>query len=364
SETDDARLTFENALDAAELGAVVMNHAEVRGFSTAAAGENCLGVAEIEDRLSGRKHELAARFWVNAAGPWVDAVRSIVPGYDGSRTIRMTKGIHVILPLVSETYGLFAAIKGDGRIFLAMPWHGRTLLGTTDTDYDRDPELVDPDRSEVEYLIGAVNRVLRKPFKPGDALGSFAGLRALVVEQGRSPSANTREHRFHRDPWAKNLVTVCGGKLTTARALGEALIDLIASELPSPAAAPGSLCAPSRRRPLPGGNIGDYDSFLDSAVTEAAKRFGITPQTAKRIAATYGSRWRKALEPIQSRKSLADPLPGSAGILAAEVYFAIREEMAVTPDDFLLRRSGLSWTARVHPELAAAVSEIFARELF
>jgi glycerol-3-phosphate dehydrogenase len=362
SETDDARLTFENALDAAELGAVVVNHAEVCGFSNASAGENRLGIAEIEDRLSGRKHELAARFWVNAAGPWVDSLRSIVPGYDGSRTIRMTKGIHVILPLVSEKYGLFAAIKTDGRIFLAMPWHGRTLLGTTDTDYDGDLELVEPDRSEVEYLIEAVNRVLRKPFKPSDALGSFAGLRALVIEQGRSPSANTREHRFHRDPWAKNLVTVCGGKLTTARALGEALIDLIASELPSPADARGSLSASSRLRPLPGGNIEDYDSFLDSAVTEATKRFSTAPETAKRIAATYGGRWKRVLEPILSQKSLADPLPGGTDILAAEVYFAIREEMAVTPDDFLLRRSGLGWTARVHPELAAAVSEIFAHE--
>jgi glycerol-3-phosphate dehydrogenase len=363
SETDDARLTFENALDAAALGAVVVNHAEVRGFSSAGAGENRLEIAEIEDRLAGRKHELAARFWVNAAGPWVDAVRSLVPGYDGSRTIRMTKGVHIILPPVCKQYALFAATKTDGRIFLAMPWHGCTLLGTTDTDYAEEPALVEPERAEVEYLVRAMNRVLRNPLTPEDTLGSFAGLRALVMEQGRSPSANTREHRFHRDAWARNLITVCGGKLTTARALGEALVDLIALELPSPAAAAGSCSRSSSLRPLPGGNMEDYDSFLDSAATEATGRFGIAPQTARRIAGTYGSRWKEVLEPIQSRRSLGDPLPGNAGILAAEVYFAIREELAATLDDFLLRRSGLSWTAPVYPELAAAVSEIFAAEL-
>jgi glycerol-3-phosphate dehydrogenase len=363
SETDDARLTLENVLDAAELGAVAVNHTELRGFSTSGAGEKRVEIAEIEDRLSGRKYELAARFWVNAAGPWVDAVRSLLPDYDGSRTIRTTKGIHVILPLVSERFGLFAAIKTDGRIFLAMPWHGRTLLGTTDTDYDGDPELVCPDRSEVEYLLGAVNRVLRKPLAPGDALGAYAGLRALVIEQGRSPSANTREHRFHHDPWANNLVTVCGGKLTTARALAEALVDLIASELPSTPTAPGSSCLSSRFRPLPGGNIKNYDGFLDSAVEEATRRFSTRPETARRIAATYGTRWRKVLEPIQSQKSLGDPLLGCTDILAAEVYFAIREEMAATVDDFLLRRSGLSWTAQVDSEVTAAASKIFAAEL-
>jgi glycerol-3-phosphate dehydrogenase len=363
SETDDARLSFENALDAAEVGAVVVNHAEVRAFSPTRAGENGLGMAEIEDKLTGRKLELAARFWVNAAGPWVDAVRSLVPGYDGSRTIRMTKGVHVILPVICEQYALFAAIKSDGRIFLAMPWHGCTLLGTTDTDYDGDPDLVEPDRSEMEYLLRAINRVLRKPLSPEEVLGSFAGLRALVIEQSRSPSANTREHRLHRDAWAKNFVTVCGGKLTTARALAEALVDLIGSEIALPASARSSSSHSSCQRPLPGGKIENYDLFLASAIAEATTSFGTAPQAARRIAATYGSRWKKVLEPIQAKKSLGDSLPGAPGILAAEVYFAIREEMAATLDDFLLRRSGLSWTAPGYSELAPAAAEVFAAEL-
>lgn len=362
SETDDARLSFENALDAAELGTVVINYAAVRAFHAASGGDGPLDSAEVEDRITGQKHELAARFWVNAAGPWVDGVRSLLPGYDGSKTIRMTKGSHVVLPSVSNGYALFAAIKPGDRIFLAMPWHGCTLLGTTDTDYHGDPDQVEPDRAEVEYLVQALNRVLHKPIRPEEALGSFAGIRSLVMESGRSPSANTREHRFHRDRWARNFITVCGGKLTTARALSEMLVDQIARELPCPANS-ATLSHASRLRPLPGGAIADFSRFLTTAVSEASEQFGVPPHAALRVVNTYGSRWRRVLDPIKSERSLGDPLPGKSGILAAEVRFAVRDEMAVTLEDFLLRRSGLSWTAPAYAELADAVSKIFADEL-
>jgi glycerol-3-phosphate dehydrogenase len=360
SETDDARLSFENALDAAELGAVVVNHAEVRAFSRVDASSDRLGLAEVEDRLTGRRVEVAAEFWVNAAGPWVDAVRSLVPGFEGSTTIRMTKGTHVILPSLSDRYALFAAIEPGDRIFLAIPWHGYTLLGTTDTDYQGDPGRVEPDSEEVQYLLKALNRVLREPVKAEEVVGTFAGVRALVTQPGRSPSANTREHRFHRDRWAPNLVTICGGKLTTARALGENLVDLVAPELPFRKALRGS-CHPSRVRPLPGGYIEQWDKFLQSALDEAASEFGASPTTARRMVRTHGSRWRTVLEPIRSERSLGTPLPG--GILPAEVRFSIREEMALTPEDFLLRRSGLSWAALADPSLVEAVSKIHSAEL-
>ena len=97
--------------------------------------------------------------------------------------------------------------------------------------FDADPASVRPDQADIEYLLEALNRVLRRPLAASDVVGSFAGLRALAVQPGRSPSANTREYRFHRGDLPKNFISVCGGKLTTARALGEKLVDIIASEL-------------------------------------------------------------------------------------------------------------------------------------
>ena len=100
-----------------------MNHTEVRALALSTrAGQGAVLSAEAHDRISGRRHEISARFWVNAAGPWVDHVRALVPGFDGSRTIRLTKGTHLILPRLTEVYALFAAVLSDRRIFLMMPW--------------------------------------------------------------------------------------------------------------------------------------------------------------------------------------------------------------------------------------------------
>ena len=367
SETDDARLTIEMVIDAAERGAVVANYTEVRALAlTTQAGGRAgdLVAAEAQDRLTGRRHEISSRFWVNATGPWVDHVRALVPGFDGSRTIRLTKGTHLILPQIAPHHALFAAIPSDNRIFLMLPWNGYSLLGTTDTDFQGDPAGVQPDRADTEYLLSAVNRVLRQPITSNQVLGSFAGLRALVIEPGESPSANTREHRFHQDPWARNIISICGGKLTTARALGEKLVDEIIDRLdPSPGIAASR--HPSRQIPLPGGRTGPFEAFVKSSTERAAAEFGLPRTLAERIVRTYGSRWPLVLGLTREDKRLSEPLQGTPTLLAAEVEFAIRHEMAVTLEDFLLRRSGLNWAActPAGSEAAPAVAQIFARHL-
>ncbi len=358
SETDDARLTLEFVLDAAERGAAVVNHTEVRALALSTrAGQGAVLSAEAHDQISGRRHEISARFWVNAAGPWVDHVRALVPGFDGSKTIRLTKGTHLILPRLTEQYALFATVLSDQRIFLMMPWGGHSLLGTTDTDFEGDPSNARPDPAETAYLLNAANRVLRAPLAADQVVGSFAGLRALVIEPGRSPSANTREYRFHQDPWASNFISICGGKLTTARALGERLVDRIISKL---RLLPSRAGHPSREALLAGGHTGPFERFVAASTERAAAEFHLPRTVAERIVRTYGSRWPQVLEPLRADKRWAEPLPGTPTLLAAEVEFAIRHEMAVTLEDFLLRRSGLNWAACTLRGAAPAVAQIFS----
>jgi glycerol-3-phosphate dehydrogenase len=363
SETDDARLTLENVIDAADHGAVTLNYTEVRGFSVSSEGAGKVPeilTAEAEDRLTGRKYEIAARQWVNATGPWVDQIRALLPRFDGSKTVRMTKGTHIILPPVSGPFAMFAAIMPGSRIFVMAPWHGYALMGTTDTDFEGDPATVQPDRADIEYLLSALNRVLHTPLTMNDVMGSFAGLRALAVQPGRSPSENTREYRFHRDPGVGNFVTVCGGKLTTARALGEKLVDAIIAQSGMPQAISKS-AHPSRETPLAGGHTGVFDVFLNYASWDAVRKFDIPHPIAERIVNTYGSRWHKVLEPVLANRSLAELLPGSPPLLAAEVDFAIRHEMATCVEDVLLRRSGLNWLAASKlREAAPKVAEMCA----
>ncbi len=367
SQTDDARLTLENVLDAAEHGAVVANYAEVRAFSMSGGSSEYGKVvaAEVEDLLTGRRHEISARFWVNAAGPWVDHVRALLPGFDGSKTVRLTKGTHLTIARVTGDYALLAAILPGDRVFLMVPWGEYALLGTTDTDYQGDPAAVRPEAAETEYLIGAANRVLRTPLRLSDVAGSWAGLRALAVEPrgaGKAPSANTREYRFHQDPWAKNFVSICGGKLTTHRALGEKLVDFLLPRLGERASRALS-ARPTRTAPLPGGRTGPFAAFVETATENAVREFPLAPAVAQRIVRTYGSRWREVLNLVREQKSLAEPLPGSPALLAAEVEFAVRHEMALKVEDFLLRRSGLSWKACTLSEAAPAVAKIFAARL-
>jgi glycerol-3-phosphate dehydrogenase len=365
SQTDDARLTLENVLDAAEHGAAVANYAEVRALSMSGGQRGNVVAGEIEDLLTGHQYEISARFWVNAAGPWVDQVRALLPGFDGSKTIRLTKGTHLTIRPVTGDYALLAAILPGDRVFLMVPWGEYALLGTTDTDYQGDPAAVLPEPCETEYLLKAANRVLRHPLKPSDVVGSWTGLRALALAPhtaGRAPSSLTREYRIHEDPWANNFVSICGGKLTTHRALGEKLVDLLLSRL-GRGASPNAPARPTRTVPLPGGRTGPFPTFVKSATNDAVRDFALPTPVAERIVRTYGSRWREVLEPMREQKSLAEPLPGSPTLLAAEVDFAIRHEMALKVDDFLLRRSGLSWKACALPEAAPAVARIFRTRL-
>ena len=359
SGTDDARLTIENVISAADHGAVVANYASVRAL--VGANGRVTG-AEVEDGLTGHRFEVRGQFFVNATGPWVDRVRAMLDGYEGSRTVRLTKGVHVVVPPVTGNLALLAAIRGENRVLLMWPWHHGDMLGTTDTDFEGDPATVAPDDTDIRYLLRAANRIFTEPLTMADASCPWAGLRALVSDSssGRGgPSALTREYRFHEDPWAANFISVCGGKLTTARALGEKLARLVASRLGR-----NLNGASSRVTPLPGGAIANFESFVRSTVEAGVADFRLPERTVARIARTYGSRWRAVLQPMRRRPDLAEPLLSGPGhepeLIAAEAAFAIEEEMAVKPEDFLLRRSGLSWTGSRYPEAVPLIERRIA----
>ena len=377
SGTDDARLTIETVVDAADHGAVVANYAEVRAI---ASGDSRVTAVEVEDTLSGRHFEVAGRFFVNAAGPWVDRVRALLSGFDGSHTVRLTKGTHFVVPPVTGNLALLAPVPGEDRIFVMWPWHGGAMLGTTDTDFEGDPAGVEPDQHDIDYLLRAANSVFAEPLTTADVRCPWAGLRALVLEGGsKNPSAVTREYRLHQDPWAANMISICGGKLTTARALGEKLAHQAAGLLGT------TLDGSTRQAPFPGGHTGPFEPFVRRSVEEAQREFRLAAGVAERIVRTYGSRWRAVLDPILLRPELSEPIAdgGAAGmsvaavssppsfgagdgaattgegpLLAAEAAFAADREMAVRPDDFLLRRSGLNWTGTLLRGASEAVARI------
>jgi glycerol-3-phosphate dehydrogenase len=348
---DDARLTLENALDASLHGAAVANGTAAEGFSKSSGR---LRAAALRDRVSGRTFELRARVFVNAAGPWVDAVRRLddpaVPP-----CVRLSKGVHVVLPRTALPVSDWMVLSdAAARLVFVMPHERYVVVGTTDTDYHADTGAVAADETDLSYLLGVLGESL-----PGmkltreDIASSFAGLRALVLdgEGSRAPSTVSREEVILES--ASGLLTVAGGKLTTHREIAEKLVTRVTRELNHPTTG----CA-TAVTPLPGARYGE-PSGGDSEALDALPR-----TTRETLAARYGSRALLPARLAAADRALAAPIASGCPVVGAEVIHAVRNEMALTLADFMVRRIGAVWRWPLEAEAAApAVARLMAGEL-
>ena len=348
---DDARLTLENALDAGLHGAAVANCTAAEGFSKASGR---LRTAALRDRLAGRSFELRARVFVNAAGPWVDEVRRL----DDPAVrpcVRLTKGVHMVLARTALPVSDWMVLSdAAARIVFVMPHERYVVVGTTDTDYNADAGAVAADEADLKYLLGVLGESL-----PGmkltreDIASSFAGLRALVLdgEGSRSPSAVSREEVILES--ASGMLTVAGGKLTTHREIAEKLVTRVARELNPPT----SGCA-TDVTPLPGARLSAAPG-ADSEALDALPR-----TTRETLAARYGTRAVLPARLAAADRALATPVASGCPVVGAEVIHAVRNEMALTLADFMVRRIGAVWRWPTEAEAAApAVARLMAAEL-
>ncbi|MEM7039750.1 MAG: glycerol-3-phosphate dehydrogenase/oxidase, partial [Bacteroidota bacterium] len=215
--TDDARLVMEVMKTAAHQGAVCMNHVKATELIYEAGK---IKGAKVEDRFSGEKYEIRAKVVVNAAGPWVDEVRKLDNSLKGKR-LHHTKGVHLVVPhaRLPLKYAVYFDIF-DGRMMFAIPRGRWTYFGTTDTTYEND--LVHPrvTRSDADYLLKAVNHMFPSvKLTDADVRSSWAGIRPLIHEDGKSPSELSRKDEiFYSET---GLVTIAGGKLTGFRKMAE-----------------------------------------------------------------------------------------------------------------------------------------------
>lgn len=344
---DDARLTLENALDAAAHGAVVANYVALEAFSKSGGK---VASAALGDRISGDAFELRARLFVNAAGPWVDDIRRLD---DPAATagLRLTKGVHLVFDRdsIPVRESLVLADKG-GRIVFVMP-HGRyVLVGTTDTDFTGEREAVAADRADIDYLLEVLGLSL-----PGIRLGaanvvsSFAGLRALVHSaDARSPSAVPREETILES--GAGLITVAGGKLTTHREIAERVVNRVMIRLGRPIGR-----CPTIATPLLGARPSPVDAPMPA---------GLAPELRESLAERYGTRQAIVARLIVERPALAEPLAPGCPVVGAEVIHAIRNELAVTLADFVVRRTAMVWRYPREAVVAAPrVAALIAEEL-
>jgi glycerol-3-phosphate dehydrogenase len=359
--TDDARLVIEVVKAAQAAGAVAANYAEARGITKL---EDDLSLINIQDLADGAPVALRARVVVNATGVWADDVARLSDA-NSPRRLRPSKGIHIVIP--SEKLNNRSAVlipsAGEQRFLFVIPWLDRTLIGTTDTDYEGDldsPAATSEEASRV--LESAARQFPAAKLTARDCISAFAGLRPLVGGQGASTAKLSRKEDIFESP--TGLITIIGGKLTTYRLMAERVVDIVARRLessPRMNAARISRQSLTEQIELAGGR-------LDRPVTEEAERaaldYGVSRETATHLIETYGENFRAVLQIASESDELKKPLVCGLPQIEAEVIYAARAEMIVTVEDFLARRTRITLLAHDHGRSCAArVAALMGREL-
>lgn len=332
---DDARLAVTLARTVFDLGGTALNYARVVGLSKD-AGRVC-GV-RVRDEETFAEHEIRARVAINATGVFVDQILKM-DSVSHLPMITPSQGIHIVLErefLPGES-AVVVPKTDDGRILFAIPWHGKVLIGTTDTPVAKATLEPRPLEEELEFVLRHATRYLARVPTRSDVLSIFAGLRPLVAAKPvRKTAAVSRDH--HIDVSPSGLVTIAGGKWTTYRHMGEDVIDHAEKVA-------GLAHRPSRTR----------DVRLHGWCAEVAHQAPLS---------VYGA-------DVDGLRQLADEQPMMCELLhprlrylKAEVVWAARHEMARTVEDVLSRRTrALLLDARASVEAAPIVAELLAAEL-
>jgi glycerol-3-phosphate dehydrogenase len=351
--TDDARLVLETLKSAATLGAVVSNYAEVIRLLS----ENGrLTAAVVRDTTAGTEFAVRASVIVNAAGPWVDAVRLLGGAAERPR-LRLTKGIHLVLRRERLPVSRIVAIStSDNRSIFVVPRGHVVYVGTTDTDYDGrydDPQITAED---VAYVLDAVNVVFDVDrISESDVVSAWAGLRPLLQQAGKSPTEISRKDEIMLSP--AGLISIAGGKLTTYRKMAERVVDTIVKRLSADGRRLPVQRGESDRMRLSGGETGDD---LTAFTIRMKQRWtNVAVDIIERLVVLYGSNVDRIADAMMRDPALAQRCAPDMAVTRAEVAYAVHAEMALTLEDVLERRARLFlWDVHNGLTVAAEVARL------
>lgn len=338
--TDDARFTIESLKGAAEAGALVANYMDVTGL---VVERGRVGGVEVADRLTGERGTILARQVINTSGPWTDQVRFLEPGVR-DRLLRPTKGIHIVVrkrdfPL---NHAVFLRSPRDNRVVWPIPALDDELvyIGTTDTEYDGSLDHVTATAEDVDYLLEAANFAIPDArLGLGHVVATWAGLRPLIKPEGDlAASAVSRDHQIMMSP--AGLLSIAGGKMTTARLMGEQVVDAAVRALGTNFGIHGVPRSRSAAVPLSGGDA----SARFAARRRTSELSSVDPAIRRRWLATYGGNASALVDHVVTDPEAGRGL-GARHLSLAEVRYAVEEEMARTVADFFARRASVFfWT--------------------
>ncbi|RMH74779.1 MAG: glycerol-3-phosphate dehydrogenase/oxidase, partial [Calditrichaeota bacterium] len=332
---DDARLAISLALTAADHGAVLLNYMKV--VELRKSGGVIEGV-KAEDRESGRIYEIPGRVVINATGVFADTILQM-DDPEARRIIAPSQGVHLVLDkaFLRSDSAILVPHTADGRVLFAVPWHGRVVVGTTDTPVETPSLEPLPFEEEIDFILEHAARYLTRDPTRADVLSMFAGLRPLVSPEGQRDTAEiSRDH--HLVVSSSGLVTIAGGKWTTYRKMAEDTVDqaILVGDLPERPCGTRNLPIHGWKKPV---NWHDprHVYGTDAGAIEAL---------------------------VRQQPELGELLHPRLPYLKAEVIHAVRREMARTVEDVLSRRTrALLLDARAAMEAAPTAARLMAEEL-
>lgn len=344
------RLVAEWLREAIHAGAVVRNHCEVLAVDVAHG--RAKGVL-LRDRMTGKDAHVDAGWIFNCTGPWADRICQRSSVRTSKPMIGGVRGSHIVLPRFAgaPTSALYSE-AADGRPVFVLPWNEQLLVGTTEIADSGDPGRTAPAKEEIEYLFRTVTQLFpRSKLAAHDIRYAFAGVRPLASSPANKPSSVTRRHFLHdhTSEGAAKLISVIGGKLTTALSLARECARKIGLNVPEPmpvAVGPGSA----------------LDPMLDQEVLDIARAGSVSEETARGMMEWHGERATDIARMALVSADLRAPICPHTSHIVAEVVEAYRTECAMTLGDVLLRRVpialGACWSEACSREAALRIGAV------
>jgi glycerol-3-phosphate dehydrogenase len=344
------RLVAEWLMEAVEAGAIVRNHMEALALDVAYG--RIRGVL-LRDQITGRDERVDAAWVINCSGPWADRVCQRSSIRMGKPMLGGVRGSHIVLPRFTGSPNTAVYTEAaDGRPFFVLPWNDQILVGTTEVADNGDPGRTVPSADEIAYLVRSVSQLFpHAKISAQSVKYAFAGIRPLPYSPDHRPSAVTRRHILHdhTDDGAARMLSVIGGKLTTAASLARECARKIGSRATEP----------NTMTIGPGPAL---DPLLDETVLEIARIGAVSEETARGMVEWHGQRAAHIARMALVSAELRAPICPHSSHIVAEVVEAYRREFAVTLGDVLLRRVpvalGPCWSESCSREAALRISAV------
>lgn len=326
---DDARLTIANAIQAKNHGA------SIRTYSTVTHIQIIEGIWQLTVKTSGAsEYTIFAKTLINAAGPWIKDIEQLTQ-ITNRQKISLIKGSHIIVPKLYEGEHAYFLQHHDQRVIFVIPYHGFSLIGTTDVPLTDKLNQVHISTEEINYLLSLVNLYFKITLSEKDILYTWSGVRALLANNNKKAQSLTRDYHYQFNLKPAPVITIYGGKITTYRQLAEEVINRLIPIFPK---MNPSITATT---PLPGATLAEME-FAEYIPYAKAKYQWIDSALFNRYLYTYGTRMEKFLAFSTCELDLGKRY--GSDLYQVEIDYLVKEEWARNADDILKRRTKLDIT--------------------